>query len=476
MIGKWTPRVAAALALLGAVRVTWVAVAYFGGGRLTRHRLEAAWIAFVLLSVVWIALSGAFRSEPAEPESRTGPGIPVLSAVFVAGSVVLYWPAIWIGLLSDDFSLVSRDTASILRVGGWDHYRPLPLIAWKLLFPLGAAPALHVMNVVLHGVNASLAADLAARLGHRRPLAALAGAIFLTFPGAVEPVAWSSGVFDVGMVTFGLLYLRASMSDHSRTTQVLWLIGALLSKETAVALPLVAAALRLGTSRPVRPLVLSGVVTVGYIVTRMSMGLSLPPAATSPLRYTLKEVVGRPFASLAVPYTGSELAIHPFMLGTVSVTLVAALVWLYCRTPHAGARPIALGSIVVIGVLPLWRFVAIGETLEGSRYLYLPLVGWSILLADLVAHDSALRRWACTIALVTIVAVPGVWYVRQHLERWEEAAQVRDTVLRSAAQVLSESKCASAYFGNVPDSRQGVYIFRNGFSEALAGRAIENSK
>lgn len=114
MIGKWTPRIAAALALLGAVRVTWVAVAYFGGGRLTRHRLEAAWIAFVLLSVVWLALSGAFRRAPAEPESRTGPGIPVLSAVFVAGSVVLHWPAIWIGLLSDDFSLVSRDTASIL--------------------------------------------------------------------------------------------------------------------------------------------------------------------------------------------------------------------------------------------------------------------------------------------------------------------------------------------------------------------------
>jgi hypothetical protein len=473
MIGKSVSRIFAVLALLAAVRVMWVAVAYFQGGRLTRHRLEAAWIAFVIVGTLWIAVSGAFKSKPVEPNSRSGFGISVLLAAYVAGSVALYWRGIWIGLLSDDFSLTSKATASILRGTGWEHYRPLPLLAWKLLFPLGAAPALHLLNVVLHGINAWLVAGLAARLGHRPPLAALTGVIFLTFPGAVEPVAWSSGIFDVAMVTFGLLYLRASIAEHRVAKQLLWLSGALLSKETAVALPLAAAALRLGTRMPLRPLVASGVLTASYIGARMISGLALPPANSSPLRYTVKEVVGRPFASLSVPYTGQELAGHPWLLGSVSVIIIAALVWLYCANAHAGARPVALASVVVIGVVPLWRFVAIGENLEGSRYLYLPLVGWSVLLVDLAAHSSAWRRWVCTSALIIVLVLPGTWYISQHLERWEQAARLRDAVLQSAAQVLSDSKCAVAHFRHVPDSLQGVHVFRNGFSEALGGRAVE---
>jgi hypothetical protein len=147
-------------------------------------------------------------------------------------------------------------------------------------------------------------------------------------------------------------------------------------------------------------------------------------------------------------------------------------VWIYCARPHAGARPIALASIVIIGVLPLWQFVVVGDDLEASRYLYLPLVGWSLLLADLVGHDQAWQRRACVGALIVILVLPGIWFIRKHLEPWQEAAEVRDRVLRGASQALDESKCASAHFRDVPDSRHGVNIFRNGFPEALAGRAV----
>jgi hypothetical protein len=256
-------------------------------------------------------------------------------------------------------------------------------------------------------------------------------------------------------------------------TPLLWLVGALLSKETAVALPLAAAVLRLGMRLPVRPLVASVVVTAGYIATRVAFGLRIPDGGSAPLRYAIKELLCRPFASLSVPYTSAELTSHPFLLGIVSVVLIVAFVWFYCARPHAGARPIALASIVIIGVLPLWQFVVVGDDLEASRYLYLPLVGWSLLLADLVGHDHALPRRACVGALIVVLVLPGTWFVRKHLQPWQEAAEVRDLVLRSAIQTLDGSKCASAHFRNVPDSRQGVNIFRNGFSEALAGRAVE---
>ena len=471
MIDKRASRILAVLALVAAVRVIWLAIAYFESGRSTRYRLESAWIAFVVVSVLWIALSGAFRSQPAKP----GPATPsrfALLPVFVAGSLALYWPAIHVGLLSDDFSFVSSDTALLLRGSGWDHYRPIPLIAWKVLFPLGGGAALHILNVTLHGINAYLVARLAARLGHRPPIASLAGIVFLTFPAAVEPVVWGSGVFDVAMSTFGLLYLHASIANRQTATQLLWLVGALLSKETAVALPLAAAMLRIGIRMPVRPLAPSVIVTAGYIAIRIAFGLALPNAGSAPLRYTIKELLCRPFASLAVPYTSSELTNHPFLLGIVSVILIVAFVWFYCARPHAGARPLALASIVTIGVLPLWQFVVVGDDLEASRYLYLPLAGWSLLLADLTNHDEAWRRRVSVGALVAVLVLQGSWFIRTHLKPWQEAAEVRDLVLRSAVQMLSESKCASAHFRNIPDSRQGVNIFRNGFSEALAGRAV----
>jgi hypothetical protein len=481
-------RVTYLLLALAAARATWTALAYFQNGRHPRHRVEAAWMILVALGLVTAALAAPRfnRHQEASPEATSRGSLYGALAAAIALSVTLYWPAFSIGLLSDDFVLLGRSWSETVSPRVWEFYRPLPLLLWKVLFPIGGPAALHALNILLHGLNAWLVARLARRLEHTALVSSIAGFVFLAFPAAVEPVAWNSGIFDVAMVTLGLLYLHACAATVSNSVAQprssvqselrprprtvlkpsLLLTAALLTKETAVALPLIAAILSFRVRIPARTLLASLVVTVAYVMLRIWAGMPTPLRAPPMLRYAVKEVIVRPFASLGIPWTGHELAAHPVLLGAVTASVLTTLVYLYCLRPSAGARAVIGPAIVLSGVLPLWQILFISDDLEGSRYLYLPLVGWSLLMADLVAHrGTRMRLYSC--AVVALLATSGVWGVRQHLAPWQEAAHIRDVVLHSAWEKLSESACSEVRFENVPETVAGAFIFRNGLPQAL---------
>lgn len=464
---RWRRRLAAALLLLAASRVLWTATDYFQHSRQGRRHVEAAWFIFVALGLAAVALrrTALARHRAASP-SQPLPTQVSLLVLALAGAVSLYWPALWIGSLSDDFVLLGRSTAGIVSLGGWEFYRPVPLLVWKALFPVGGAAALHSLNILLHGLNSWLVARLACRLGHTPVVCAVAGLAFLVFPAAVEPVVWNSGVFDVGLVTLGLFYLLTCPGPRTGLSLTL-LAAALLTKETAVVLPIIAALVSRRLAIATRTLILSAALTTTYVLVRVLSGASLPGREPTLLRYTVKEVIVRPFASLGVPWTGHELAVHPLLLGVAAVGILVALLCLYGLRPAPDARVVVGPAIVLAGVLPLWHFMFIGDDLEGSRYLYLPLVGWVLLLADLVEYGDA-RRVALYCAVTALVlGGAGVWGVRQHLAPWREAARVRDMVIESARESLSGSRCSEIHFENVPEKVGGAFVFRNGLRSAL---------
>ena len=73
-----------------------------------------------------------------------------------------------VGLLSDDFVLLTRVANGAMSTGN-EFVRPLPLALWSVVIELTGemAEALHLLNVVLHGVNAALIVELALALGMR---------------------------------------------------------------------------------------------------------------------------------------------------------------------------------------------------------------------------------------------------------------------------------------------------------------------
>ena len=128
---------------------------------------------------------------------------------------------------------------------------------------------------------------------------------------------------------------------------------------------------------------------------------------------------------------------------------------------------VAIGPLIVLaGMLPLWTFFFIDDDLQGSRYVYLPLVGWVLFLADLIAGYRVVWARRAIAAMVAVLVIGSGWAVRAHMRPWIEAAQVRDVVLRRAAARLAERPCDYPEFTNLPDSVKGAFVFRNGFPEA----------
>lgn len=461
-------QVVTVVVLMAAARVLWSGYTYFEYGR-QRYRLEAAWMILVVLTSVCAWYSNRHHSDGMEHFSLD-PDVHFsarsIFAAFLLSSFALYYPALSLGLLSDDFVLLNRTGIEILDLNAWELYRPLPLLLWKGLFAIGGVAALHLLNVALHGINAWLMMRLTLLLGHSWPISIIAGLIFLTFPAAVEPVAWNSGIFDVAMTCFGLLYLHAAQYA-TIVWPLLFLVAALLAKETAVALPLILCVLGFRHKPCLRVIIASSGVTILYLLVRLAAGLDLPRGEAASLRYTIKEVIVRPFALLGAPWTQDELAEHPLMLGMSVLTLVVILVVRSALRPTLGTRPLAGAVIVVLAVLPLWHIVFIGSGLEGSRYVYLPLVGWCLLLADLAGRARYPRHFVVCMAL-TFFVVTGAWGVRQHLSTWKHAAALRDIVLESALSQLVQHDCASGHFRGAPDSFKGAYVFQNGLPEAVA--------
>jgi hypothetical protein len=467
---------------IAAVWVLWTAGTYFFGG--PRHRAESAWFVLVALAVAAAAMNGGSAPSADRPRAQRSVRSGLVLLAIVGVGLIVYAPATSLGLLSDDYVLLARSSRELVDPRAWEHFRPLPLFAWKVIYPVGGAAALHIVNVILGGVNAWMVGLLSRRLGHSTPVAALVTATFLFFPAAVEPIAWNSGIFDVAAVFFGLLFMLGATASSSTAQQLglAALVAALLSKETAIVLPLIAMAFAWRADVNRRTLVVSVAIAAAYAGLRLVSGSdassALLPAGSS-LRYAIKEILVRPFATLGVPWTRTELTASTasrIVLGLLPVGVIVSLIVLYAVGPRRGLRPLTNVAWVFLGIAPLAGLFFVNDDLEGSRYLYLPLCGWCLLIGDLVnSIPQARLRLVCASALTVGVLLLGVTGIRHHLGAWLESAALRDRLVAEAQIVLRQSACLSPVFENVPSQHRGAQLFRNGFPQALGTNSSGDS-
>jgi protein O-mannosyl-transferase len=430
-----------------------------------------------------VLLSRRVPQDAGPPASEWSPWVVLSGTLAVA--FALYWPALHIGFLSDDFVLADRATRGELVAPSHEFVRPVPLLVWRLVFMTGAgAVVLHGLNIALHGVNAALTVRLARHMGGTHAAALLAALLFLIWPTQVESVAWASGVFDVMMTTLVLATINLSLSPvpDLRAPRiaaiVLLAMLALLTKETAAAIPallIVSSSARWMSRRPSRAelTALAGVTLTcaAYMFWRVVLR---PAVAGSPrpvlTRYAVKELLSRTYGALAVPFTTEWIANTPL----VPIAFAFAVVLFGILPIVAGRRDGLKGSAVAGSIWPALAgapalgYLFVSGNLEGSRYVYLPMVGWAVFLAVTAAAAAALWRGmlpvvaVCGIVLLTV----AVLHTRAILADWSEAAAHRDRILSAAIRAQALGRCAVAHFTGAPGSYKGAQLFKNGLDEA----------
>lgn len=480
-------RASSSVAIAAAAYAAVLLARYFYPPYIPRYRIESVLMIFVAAGAAasW-ARTPVRRVEEAPIARFTVAHLALIAGLFAGATFFMYRSALDVGLLSDDFVLADwarrRQWVHIAETG---FVRPMGPLFWAALayLPADFDRTVHAANLLLHALNAALVVALGGRLRLRREEALAAGVLFLTFPALTEAVVWASGVQDVLMTTLALVAVLAALRAGDSIEWAGAAVGAtalaLAVKETSVVVPalvgIVSWASVPGRRRQHGTLAAMAAVVVVYAVYRVSAGI---PAAYGQgvSRYFLKQLIVEPFATLGAPWSATWMRAHPLQSVVRALLILAPLAARFTawRRDAAGLRRAATAAAwVLLAVLPVFSLFHVAPDLQGARYLYLPAVGFSVLLAVLAGevaatlpHRSAAPAFAA--ALLALV-LPSFAAVRSEAMRWNAAARVRDQIL-ATLDSQSLSRCGSLAAEGLADNVEGAYVFRNGLSEAAAGR------
>jgi len=413
--------------------------------------------------------------------------------------------------LSDDWNLLDRATYE--PIGRWllwpdagrsDWFRPLPEALWRIhylvygLDPLGY----HLTSIALHAASAVLVTLVVEMALGSASAGLLAGCLFGASWAAPAAVCWLSGSYDLSAAFFTLLAIWCAARGASRRSALRaapvrgsgdadrpagprnrtvdkaigWrlatgfaAVAALLSKETAVALPVLMAAAssswlvrRSGGRRRFvdrADAVLATALTAGFLILRVAAfgGLASP---------ALRPTIGAasfwgPIAILPSLFDPAltATALSPAGPGAWPPVQVGIAVLLALVSP-LGLVWAAAAALPPSVLFPLHH----AATFEVTRYLYLPSIGAAL------AAASAWKRlgrvgpgWANLAGLLVLAMFAR--HVAGGIDRlmaWSEAGALSarvDQTLREAAAVPPGSVVSCAA---LPDNIRGAYAYRNG--------------
>jgi len=370
---------------------------------------------------------------------HTGWAGRVRAPLALAALCLIVWGAVPGGTFQDD------DLVGPLGLAGGWRIRPFLRLTFSAQEALHGhrADLLLAANLALLAITAIGVWALAVRrLG---PAAAfLAGAAFLLQPAHAEAVAYVSGRSMGLMAALSVwaiwAHLKSVRADDARTRRgwaslsLLLLVLAVLSKEVALVLPLLAwvAARWDSPDRPsrIRPLVataagLGALLVLAFPRYRTLAGWSL--AQHGPLPALLQHLSALP-AQLSLWVRPSALSlVHapgegwvPPLLGAAVLAGVIAVAWLLRR--RAPTFAFAVGW-ALLALVPTHTLLARADTVT-DRSLHLAWVGPAIalgaLLAGLVSRARNPRARALAGATLLAIAVLAAQAVRARVHVWSD--------------------------------------------------------
>jgi protein O-mannosyl-transferase len=326
------------------------------------------------------------------------------------------------------------------------------------LFGLSAGPH-HLINVLLHIVATLLLFAFLLRATHDRWPSAFTAFVFALHPLHVGSVAWVSERKDVLSAVFWFLtlwtwvyYAEARHTERPATRRYLLALAAfglgLMAKPMLVTLPFVLLLVDLWPLRrefsptllleKVPFLALSLLASVatflvqqsGGAVKNIAFGLRVENALITWVVYIFKAVWPTRLA-VFYPFPMNGLPLWQAIAAGIALAAVSAL-----AIRSFPARPyFATGWFWYFGTLvPVIGLVQVGSQQRADRYMYIPLVGLSIILAwcarDLLKARPRIKRWVMASAAAACLALTADACVQ--LQYWKNS----ETLFRHATDTI----------------------------------------
>jgi len=323
-----------------------------------------------------------------------------------------------------------------------NYYRPLAFLIYMVDYHLfGFDPwGFHLTNVLMHTGVSVLVFITAMRIFQLDsgqtitrefpsqqvlwPL--IAALLFATHPINSEPVTWISSLSDIAFTLFYLLAFLAYMKGGNAVNRVLapiFFFIACLGKETALTLPIMLFAYdalirrdvnlsRQGILRLLKKYLPFIIVAIAYLAIRMNAIGGFAPMQAHKLPSVYVYVIN--ILSLFSLYLGKLVlptnlnAFHVFhpipslmsLKGFVGVVATLCYIGAFFRFVQTN-RVLAFSLIwIAIPLLPVLYIPALGENIFTERYLYLPSVGFAMLVSAIgLLSIARFRKLSATIPL-----------------------------------------------------------------------------
>lgn len=322
------------------------------------------------------------------------------------------------------------------------NYSPLTIYTYLVEYTLfGTDPAgYHVINVLLHALNAGLVFMLVSQLTGSRMVGWGTAALFAVHPVQIESVAWVSsmkgllcGAFILGHL---ICWLRPERTPKQEFWGLMFFFGALMSKALTVVIPAIVLLYdmwicRKKFSEALARQFIPGMLSVWMLL--VTMGAQVTELGGIREHWELSKlhilavdsiILWRYVGMLLWPTNLSVLydpAVHGIAgqvaLACVGWGLVVALTWRVRKSQPL--IPFALVSALIL-LLPVLNLTPL-TTLMNDRYLYMPSIPFFALLLSLL--ESGCRRigrmersWFAVPISATVALLIAA---RQHLPVWE---------------------------------------------------------
>jgi hypothetical protein len=461
--------------------------------------------------------------------------LAIAAALIVVATIALYWPAIGVGFLGDDFMILHRlrgieratDTFRFFRGEFFEYYRPLAFVTHAVDWSIAGQNArqFHITNLLIHVVSTILVLLIGRTLSPRPLAGLLAAALFAFHASNNEAVVWMSARFDLLATCFALaaLYCMTRNGILVQVAAAMMFFVALLSKEAAVALPIAAAGwstfrLRATTSRTVA-VVIPWLVALGVYsaLRQLGGGVSAVGGASRLPKLTafiicLVAIValssGRwlhvrdwlkprraQFAAVLFAVVFALVlaaALSPGRMGALAreKLAVAGFATFYLASPVLGpgefvfsdpTAPVAwivgASALIALGglIFFLWRrlidddrywffdtlliatLLPISALTEGKRYLYLPSVAMSLVVATFVVELHGRARRVALSVVAGLLAVSAL-QISARVQDWRWAGRMT----AEGAQLVDSTLAPACGTGHVvfltsPVGMRGVY-------------------